>query len=60
VTSPPELFGSPTSRVIWEQVGGMVERSEGFDLKAFRLHFQVIFYMSQNLMSWGLWLYFPS
>jgi hypothetical protein len=23
--TPPELSGKPTSRIIWEQVGGMVE-----------------------------------
>jgi hypothetical protein len=25
LTHPPQLSGSPTSRVIWEQVGGMDE-----------------------------------
>jgi hypothetical protein len=31
-TRPPELSGNPTSIVVWEQVGGMDERSENFAL----------------------------
>jgi hypothetical protein len=29
-TRPPELSGSPTSRDIWERVGGMEEWSQNF------------------------------
>jgi hypothetical protein len=43
LTCPPELSGNPTRRVIWEQVGGMDERSENFTLQAFCSHLQVIF-----------------
>jgi hypothetical protein len=43
LTCPPKLSGNPTSRVIWEQVGGMHRRSENFSLQAFPPHLQVIF-----------------
>jgi hypothetical protein len=43
LTRPPELSGNATSRVVWNQVGGMDERSKDFALQAFRSHLQVIF-----------------
>jgi hypothetical protein len=42
LTDPPELSGSPTSRVIWEQVGRM---DEGVKI----LHIQYLRYLSQYL-----------
>jgi hypothetical protein len=42
LTHPPELSGNPTSRVTWEQVGGMDKMSDNFTLKAFCSHLQVI------------------
>jgi hypothetical protein len=34
LTNPPELSGSPTSRIIWEQVGGI---EEGVRICLFRM-----------------------
>jgi hypothetical protein len=43
LTHPPVLSGNPTTRVIWEQVGEINERSENFTFQAFHSKMQVIF-----------------
>jgi hypothetical protein len=58
LTCPPELSGNPTSRDIWKRVGGMdkemiISRISIFDTS-------VDIYHALNVMTWGLWLYFPS
>jgi hypothetical protein len=58
LTHPPELSGSPTSRVIWEKVWGMDEGVRILHISIWDT--QQIFNKPYNLTTWVLQLYFPS
>jgi hypothetical protein len=56
LTCPQVLCDNPTSRVIWEQAGGMDERSDDLTLQAFLFTIASDFLHALISCDMGLWL----